>query len=317
MIKLSQKILPFSHKEGSKCIIPLSDYIVEAFPTLISLIGPRGERFDLNLNIVGRVDNFTLEQNLDKNFVNVFGRSKDGCFCFKIFHCNSEITIEYKKNNCITIPATRSIESKKSYEKLYLGVDKKLDWDLVIRRCNLAEIFQVLFLLGQKIPFATVDKCSSYENEDEFESLIRAGFSDILVPISNYKRNLGIVLDDIPNTVSPLVRLKSAYLSIRRLFIFEDDKIHILPNLFSQFHCGRLIDIELKNCCIDFMWSKKKIKKIVIYPIKDSTFSFVFPKEISSFRLRTNHIDRGKTIQCDDKIILYKSKRYYLDKFQK
>ncbi len=138
MIKIARKLRPFSHRSGAKCLIPGTETIVEAYPNLL-----RVGSIETALNIVS---GFTLQQDLERNCVWVFGKN----FRMKIKG-----------------PHFQNIE------KLSLGSHKSQNWDKVV---TLADILPVIFDLGQKSKPGVPVQISNYE---EF---YRTSFDGIAVP---------------------------------------------------------------------------------------------------------------------------------------
>ena len=165
MIKIADRFRPFSHKAGQICMVPCSTWAVEAYPTEIRMFRNE-ESVSLQLELTGPVDGFTLEQDLEKNVVRVFGRAKEGYFHFEIAHKGKVLLISLKRGKSIPyqFAGKKGVLEREQFleiltdeafiqyytERLSLGMNKKLDWDLVTRRNDLKEILPVLFFLGQK-----------------------------------------------------------------------------------------------------------------------------------------------------------------------
>lgn len=331
MIKIANRFKPFSHTPGTACCIPKSSIVVEAFPTLIKLSGEHC-RFEIELFLTGPIKEFTQIQDLEKDCVLVFGHAKEGHFCFQIKHIGDKIQIKLTRGSDLTI----GLEGKKSLlkrgavielnagsasfisnakERLSLGVSKKLDWDLVKRRNNLAEVFPVLFRLGQKI--SVEEGVQSNLSIGELEKFITAGLSGMLVPKIADKNHLGIDLAFLGKNQNVATLLKSGYTSIRSLFITENEVVSILPNLPEQFHSGRLKDVRMNGFVVDLEWTKRKLRRMSIQALQDVTIKCSFPKELKRFRLKTSLVGRGTVLSTDEEIVCKKDTRYFLDKFEK
>jgi len=72
-IKIAERLRPFSHTPGASCLIPGTCFAVTAFPTLLRI-----DQHEIKLKLTGPVSNFTLQQDLEKNCVFVFGKAKEG-----------------------------------------------------------------------------------------------------------------------------------------------------------------------------------------------------------------------------------------------
>lgn len=156
-----------------------------------------------------------------------------------------------------------------------------------------------------------------YQTLEGFESVLTAGFKGILMPQRKDENYLGIAIDEIPAERSPLERIAIMHQSIRALFIREEEKISILPNLIKPIHSGRMIDIQLKNCTLDMMWRSRKLRKVSIKATNDTLLSLAWPKGIKSFRIKKSPRERGSTHQTTDPLPIENGQRYYLDRFQR
>lgn len=124
MIKIGQRFRPFTHVVGSECLIPLSTWSVQAYPTMIRLKGPN-QTHEIKLEHTGPVKNFTLLQDLEKNCVQVFGKGKEGHFIYTITHRNKTISVVNKKKEKNDFPIEETAMEPPVIERLALGVHKK------------------------------------------------------------------------------------------------------------------------------------------------------------------------------------------------
>lgn len=147
MITVKTKLRPFSHLSGAKCLLPGTDTVVVAFPNVLR-VGSK----EIPLNISSE---FTLQQDLERNCVWVFGKN----FRMKLDGVSHE-----------------------KIERLSLGSHKSQDWDMVLRRMDMNEILPVLYDLGQKSKPGTPVSIHNYE---EF---YRESFDGIAVPRGSFLR---------------------------------------------------------------------------------------------------------------------------------
>ncbi len=68
---------PFSNNVGTQCLVPFSHYTATLHPSFFLFEG-RGEKAELDLEIEGPVQDFTVQQNLDRGWTNVWGRTPNG-----------------------------------------------------------------------------------------------------------------------------------------------------------------------------------------------------------------------------------------------
>lgn len=324
LIAVKDRLHPFSHSPGIRCLVPGSTWALEAFPTLLRFIDlVSGKEKEVSLDVSGPVHPFTVEVDVDKLCVRVFGQGSGGHFQYTVTCVEGEIAVA-SKNKAKTPPMH-------SPEKLSLGANKALDWDLVIRRRAVEEIFPQWVRLVATLPNISdgsfshplLDACrSAIEKKHKVEivpaflNFFEACFSGILVPSWTDERHLGL----IPETyrapkLCPLLLLQEGARSIRSLFYRkEKEHVYLLPCLPPEFHSGRFVGLD---DFLDLEWSKKLIRRAVIRPKFDGPLHLHFQKEIRSFRLRTSLKDRGRRVERDELIECKAHRALYLDNFQK
>ena len=332
---------PFSHIPGSRAMIPGSSWIVEAYPTKINFI-QESKVIPLTLGLQGPCVGFTLQQDLEKNQVIIFGSFYNARFVKIAIAHTTHVIITLQKGDLIPyqLVEKKDIWHKKkslvigldsinmSYlsqqkEKLFLGMHKQLNWPQVMQRMILREILPVLFTLGQKIPPMN-DNFPSIEmpkTEKEFDIFLRGRFHHLLLPTREDNNNLGLDLNPIEKSTPLKAILRQSYEAIRNVFFQENqNEIEILPLLsfFPQFISGRMTSIHAHHAMIDIEWSKRKIKKISLRPKKDGPIFLKFPKQHTSYRLRNHPKEqKGSIMTIDMPIFLERGKIFFLDKFQK
>lgn len=221
---------------------------------------------------------------------------------------------------------------------LSLGSHKSQEWEMIHRRRDLAEIFPIWMRLGQLIPpvaslssegtgtllFECQQHISAKEKElvlPSFERLYMAAFEGILSPRFNDDQHQGFNLKpvDMTSKTSPLALLSQGAQLIRSLFIqTQETNIQILPVLPSQFHCGRLINNRIPQIgSLDFEWSKKVIRRMLLKSEQEAELSFSFQKEIKRYRLRESLMDKGKIIDPNSPIPIKKGQQYLFDNFER
>lgn len=186
-ITIAQRLRPFSHAPGTYCLLPGSFLRFQFFPTRIvidDLSGPTPKAvtyFDLNLS--GPVKDFTVQQDLEKGILRVWGHYREGfvrysitsgkephSFIFKMEKSPKsgvksetlKITLHAKEVLCFLngdIVSELLFLTVKEHSRLSLGSHKAQDWNLVQRRVDLAEIFPVWHRLGKMLPETTISRC--------------------------------------------------------------------------------------------------------------------------------------------------------------
>ncbi len=270
------------------------------------------------LDVLGPVEGFTLQQDLEKEQALVFGRGKGGYFHCTITHVGKEIKVRFLRGNEHTIAVKTDSFQNTHKERLSLGVHKKLDWDLVLRRRSLKEILPLLFFLGQTIPSLGKEKGQKLESLEDFSTLIQAGFRGIFVPKRFDDLFLGLNWGGIPKHLSLLSPLREGYEAIRSFFIQEFDRnIHIHPSLPKDFFSGRLVGLVTKKGILDLEWTKGKLRRVTIHATCSGEISFLWPKELTSFRMHKRVAEKGDWISTKEMLPVIAGERYFLDKFQK
>jgi hypothetical protein len=345
-IKLNKVLKPFSHLPGEKMLLPSTNCIVKAFPTAL-FIDEKKLVFDLK----GPVQGFTVFDDLEKNRIIVQGRSENNYYRFYVFYKDGKVNIFVKKlkdsiicnldNETITIKAKDTIaisldvkcfSSDIKEEKLFLGINKKQDWQAIQKREDLKEFLPFWFFLGQKIKTNIddysgvasslveaedlINKKDKVNVEKVFEKIFYAGFEGILVPKLKDDNYLGLGFNE--DYGDPNILLNKGYELIRLCFFKEDeDKLSILPNLLVSCHSGMLFNINTSFGFLDLIWAKKQIKKIRLFAKKNASFSFDLDKSIKSFRIRKSIKEKGSFISKSDEIVISANKTYFFDRFQK
>ncbi|WP_068466390.1 hypothetical protein [Candidatus Protochlamydia phocaeensis] len=180
-IKIAERLRPYSHLPGTVCLVPGSPYAVQVFPTLIRLY--RLDKAELEkigeiaLDIQGPLSNFTLQSDLEKGVIRVWGESPAGFVRYYISsHSQGKALFLHlekapangmgleKDGKKEELAAKQSLDlfsfcpligtdfQLPSLERLSLGSHKAQDWDLVRRRLDLKEILPVWHRLGQLLP---------------------------------------------------------------------------------------------------------------------------------------------------------------------
>ena len=328
MIKIADRFRPFSHTPGAMCMVPGSNWALEAHPTEFRFVCGESEFF-LNLGLTGPVEGFTLEQDLERNVARVFGKAKEGYYHFQIGQFGDALVIRLSRGKSIPYTfagktgvfergaqleiASEPVLCQDHVERLSLGMNKKLDWDLVVRRGDLREILPVLFFLGQKTSINKVN----FSIQD-LELFVKNQFYSILVPSKVGGQRLGLKLQEIAPHISNVEILNQAYQAIRALFIQEENgQISILPALPKEFVFGRALSLKTSRAIFDLEWSKRKLFKVKITGIQSGILPIVWPKDIDAFRFRHSPQKKGKMVTVADEILISPGETIYLDKFQK
>ncbi len=359
-IKLTEKYKPFSHEEGTPLLLPKSPWKVTAYPAKVILENlisvEKKEAHTIVPHIKGPLVQFTVMQDLERQWVRIFGRGPEGYFSYRLVASAYEITLFLergpkegiafthegetkllKRKEELILPSNTPAFGEDRFEKMHFGCSKKQDWTLVRRRLSLEEILPIWHALGKHIPEhplldvgtahylkicqELVEKKERANIGAAFLNLFKIGFSGILLPSLTDETHHTFIPEggQIPPEASPLLLLGKGARLIRSLLI-EDKGNHfaILPCLPKELHAGRFTDIALSgSLTLDLEWSKKLIRRVVLHPKEDQKLTLTFQSAIDSFRLRKGRRGRGKTYAAGTTLTLKGGTLYILDRFQK
>ncbi len=351
-IAVAERLRPFSHIPGTCFLLPGSSLRFQAFPALLRIhdLAEKEPRFiaEIPLDVTGPVKDFTIMQDLEKGLLRIWGHTAKGFMRYRISarpESPEGFAIAMEKfpddmTNHSEYGNAPSTYIPPSIDRLSLGSQKAQDWNLMLRRRDLAEILPLWFRLGQLIPNAaqsiaegtamllqfcrkSIESQKRVEICSAFNDLFSAGFECGLSPRLIDEQHQGYHLPPltIKNAAggSPLSLLTEGASLIRQLFVqFQDLHIHVLPVLPPDFHCGRLIQTQCGTAGVmDLEWSKHLTRRMTFTAQIEGQLQFHFQKELRRFRLRRNQQDRGQTINCNEPIDVHAGESYYFDRFEK
>ncbi len=192
-IAITTRLKPFEKASGAHCPLPGSTYSLQIFPSKIFLYDLTSSYktilAEISVEIEGPVADFTVQLNLEKGNVLVFGKGIKGYFRYSItavekaqgimIHTEKALNQEIEFNlDSSEFKATRSDERKlfvvkdilssqtlysnSGFDRLCLGSHKSQDWTLVKRRKSLKEIFPVWLRLGEMCDHVSEKKPSEF-----------------------------------------------------------------------------------------------------------------------------------------------------------
>lgn len=187
-IEIAERLKPFSHAPGIFFVLPGTSYRVQVFPACFKIEDISGAIpklvVQLNMDIQGPLDQFTVEQDLEKGMMRIWGVSITGLFRYLlkpmmkeagvmiviekapsegvsfqsqgIWSLESHEPFRVGERRLLTLPSQFHGNSKQwempLIDRLSLGNHKSQDWELMRRRRDFAEIFPVWHRLGQLVP---------------------------------------------------------------------------------------------------------------------------------------------------------------------
>ncbi len=262
-IAIANRLCILSHRPGTFCLLPFSLWKVQMFPAKIVLEHLENKKtHTLYLDVEGPVDPFTLEQDLERKEIRVFGVTKKGyfrviikqeegspCLIFeKIPPSGLTVYLDHAKEKIELTKGQKVSFSERDFfllcpaeERLSLGIHKKADWQEMKKRKNLAEIFPFWLQLAGKLPankralphvgtLSLLQKCEELIEKKKrndvlasFLTLFQAAFTDIFVPRIQDEEWQGILpCQEIDDTISPLPILVEGARLIRSMFFQEE-----------------------------------------------------------------------------------------------
>ncbi len=301
-VQIAARLRPFSHLPGIVCMIPQTSIQVQVFPVLLRFTDLlTGAKWEEPLHWKGPVEGFTVQLDLEKGGIEIFGKTPLG---FK----------RKALGDSVSTPVSTRIE------RLSLGKHTKLDWQLVWRRMQMEEIVPVLFQLGQQVPEGqgTTPILNLLNFSDKREvcqrltAFFKTGFHGMMAPRLLDEDFQGIV-EEKEVSGSPLVLLREGYRAVRALFFNEDQGFSFLPNLPPEFHAGRLLNLcTSKGDLLSLEWSKKQLKKVIIKPVQTREVQLELQKFLRSFRVNKKVKHAIKT-----SLTLVAGETLFLDRFEK
>jgi len=367
-ISIAERLRPFDHLPGTTSPVPGSNYALQVFPALICLYDLASSEPTLlakiKINIQGPVKCFTVQLDLEKGNIVVFGESTNGYFRYRVASDSNgkslRLNIERQPDqhiqfNLISADFQLSKENETSYilyediknnevykpallSRLSLGSHKSQDWTMIKRRGCLKEILPIWLRLGQTILKPSVENLSensllkncelTIEKGDvtkllnPFYTLFLLGFKSLMTPrlvCDDYQGVELPILNPDSTTASPLTLLSYGAELITSLFVsFDSHTLKVLTRLPVEFHSGRFLHFRCENLgLLDLGWSKKTIRRMILFAESDTLIDLKFQKEIKSFRLKEKSDSKAKNYAPSDVLKIEKGKTYFFDCFMK
>ncbi|MGC1878624.1 MAG: glycoside hydrolase family 95-like protein [Rhabdochlamydiaceae bacterium] len=207
-ITIAERLHPFSHKNGTKFLLPQTSFSVQLFPTRLYFTDLEGdlESFFLSFDFTGPVSDFTAELDLERGILRLFGTTREGYVSYLIFAkkegiclkmekiprekvtCRRSFSsepIELSKGESLLIPLPfKAFEQMRMEERLSLGGHKAQDWEMICRRFDFKEIFPLWLSLSHWIPlreeegkggnYLLLEKCRQRIDQREKEKVIES-----------------------------------------------------------------------------------------------------------------------------------------------
>lgn len=320
-IAIKEQCKPFSHTPGAACLIPGTYAEAQAFPTLLKVAG-----HEVKLSCKGPVTGFTLELDLERHCVFVFGRAKSGYYKIRIEASDSGFHIHPERGEALEKPVHIQQEvdfiPKTAIERLSLGSHKEQNWDRI--QGDLKTAVPILFALGQKGPvlpsqpltgtalFLQMPKERS-EVFNVLQAFFQTAFTKMLIPRLFDDQYQGIVPEG-PIEGDRFFLVQQGAKFIRSLFFEANERrLKLLPHLPIPFDCGKMTCVKVPGVGeLDFEWSKKILRRAVLRVSTTGEILFDLQKEIKFFR-----INKKAKHKATEPLLVQAGASYLLDRFQK
>jgi hypothetical protein len=319
-IEIADRPKFFSHAPGHFTLVPGTQIRVKAFPTALFFTDEEG--FDSELifsNLQGPVDPFTVEQDLERRQLRIYGEAKQGYFRLSLAAEENTLVLRFEKTplsgilvekktfvsgDFLEIANEIAVSKEPFEERLFLGSSKKKDLALIRLRKDLREVFPLWYFLGkitpskEEKPFSILKEAIASKDKKKAQDLFLhaylAHFSSGLVPRKEDEERQGLL--SLTEIASSLLQAGSS--CIRSLFFQEkEDAFHILPCLIPLFVCGKMIWIKTESgCLIDMEWTKHRLRRMCIRVEKDQILKLYFPSDVESFRVKMSSKDGGRIL---------------------
>lgn len=337
-LRIAERCKPFSRLPGTMLPLPHSSFLVQVFPARLRLFDasqtPCGLVQDIPLQILGPVDEFTVQEDLESGCVRVWGFGKAGFFRYRLVGVGGRFSGHVEKGEVLGLPTGAEDQPESIVvPRLSLGSHKKQDWELIVRRRDFCDVMPLWYRLGMTTPpqkpatggtatrlLACRDAIQQGHPEHilpAFDVLFRVGFTGLLTPTLVDEVFQGVVDDNDRPTGSPLWLLTEGARMIQSLFVQQEGAgIEILPALPPEFHCGRLLEVPCQRGMLNLEWRKKVVRRMIWTSTQDDSVTFRFRRDMKTFRLRKDGGDPGVVVPCGEPIQVSKGQTLWLDRFE-
>lgn len=340
----------YSEKPGVQIPWLASCELLQFYPSLLRIEDSQSQVHEIQIQSEETLNSFKIFYDLLKDQIEVFLESTNHFYHFVLSREAKQwllnlkrasqplqITLnEYKQKvsqgETFLIEAMHMERLKKTKEVIFCGEHKKSEVEAIFKRSDVREYLPFLFLMAQNNSFQEFKKTSSFKNhlalEKALEShqhnhliaplnhLIKTNFSDFFVPHVGDPFSWSFEEKDSENTMDRFNLLGSLYPLLRRFFLLKKQtQLFFLPHLPAELHCGKALQFQEEHLCIDFEWSKKQLKRILLKPSRDQVLTLHFPSKMKHCRIQVDN--NSSFFQNGEQIALQANKNYQLDRFEK
>ncbi len=256
---------------------------------------------------------FTLQQDLEKGCVWVWGVAKEGRFRLQLDVVDGAVRLEGKE---IALSGPFK-EAPATFERISFGSHKAQDWDAVSRRADPVEILPALFALSQWIPSVESPRSAMFDLLERLdEDFLRAAFFGILCPRLIDDQHQGLLPNEtLASNAAPIALIGEAGSKIREQILMQEGSRIAMP--LPKHLSGRMVNANLEGIgLLDFEWRKGRLRRAVWHAKEDAELFFDLP-EVRTFRVRTKEHEKGSRMDSALGWEVKKETRYYFDRFEK
>ncbi len=342
-ITIVDRLKAFSHRPGHEVLVPGSLCKLRVFPTFLECIDLCSlKEGSFSWDLKGPIYPFTVEQDLEKSCVRIYGESLQGYFRFVVKAEEDKIVLLVEKaplketilkKDKIVLLEGILIKKPSFFEKLFLGNNKQKDMDFMRVRRDLSELLPFWFFLGQMTPaieekegemthLLTLINQKIEHKDKSVDALLLstylAGFSLGFIPRAQDVEFQGIVPMEKEKNLTALALLSKGSFSLRSLFFQEKEGVyHFLPCLPSKFPAGKMIGVKtIDGSTIDIEWTKHQMRRICIAIEKVGELKCTFTFGVKRYRIRRNLKDKGTVLQVGEAFKVRTGDVLWLDCFQ-
>jgi hypothetical protein len=312
-IKIAQRYKPFSHRPGTAALLPGSSLVVRAYPTRLEIFSLSGELLvERSWPLEGPVAEFTVEQDLEKGHLRVWGSAENGYYRYRLHATEDGVQLVSEKGQIsseIVLGMSTTCYSLPPLERISFGDHHKQEWEGVKRRFTLSEFLPFWFHLGQQLPEKQGDLPNLSANQ--LPALFLSRFQGLLVPTFKDYNYEGIDFQ-VDEDLCPLLLLTEGSRLIRSLLLMgSSETFSLLSGLPQQLHAGRAVGMHMEWGSLDMEWRSRRLRRVILRATEKCSLQLTVPKEIKRFRCR------GRFIAAGQKIELMKGEEVECDRFER
>lgn len=332
-IQIKNTHKPFSHLPGACCPILQTPFILQAYPTKLRIFDADRLIASFDIALTGPVDKFTLLLDFARQKAVVYGFAQEGYFRLEIYREEQNLVLDPVK-----FPKTLATKKIlwtgfdqaiiKSLPSISLGCHKNQNVERIRARSQIEEFIPFWLQLGYLLPikdqnvpttgnFFLLEKLQhilesgdTLRIEPLLQTLLQCGFTSIFTPKVSDDLFLGIIPEAYSKApeAHPLLLLKVLSKMLIGLFFEEKEStITFLPNLPPALHSGRIKGLmSEKGDLFDLEWSKKTLKKLIIWPRSSHRLAIIVPGR-TQCRLQKEHehrLDQMLSLQVGEKLFI-------------